>query len=1043
MHKITKGLKKKKKTKKHKKEEDLFDVAELEKYRREHKQDCERGQQEEPDEQGAGSADNEEWQRFKALTAGVDNILKRTQGDLNRIKSTSYFQRKPPGPSVPATSGGKPGDSAPAPAPTPAVSKKKKSTRWVGFEEGSSGIDDQAPEESEEELNNTDETAASVSVDEHIEAETTAATTAEEEEEEEEEEDEVDDIFDTSYVDAVKLAYIPDSPTQEDEGFDPFDTSIAEKVIKEEEAQAKNKKKLVSLGCAVEVLTGRLETTPTVAGRKRRVVPRRPQDVDLLLDDNVSQEAEEGQGNAQNLLDGSTEPNLSDEAPGPCRSLLDDDTEVSLPVVHLEDSLLGPTVPATKEKEENQENSTEEGADFKNLVAEFDVISGGETDATPSTVVEVPNLVAEDDDLEDEFAALAAESVSKKPADSQEEQEVDEKDPFDTTAAAVILGEQPGSLDIETDFNPITLSFLPQKIGPPFPISPDVDIVLASEPQKKGQWAAFEEEEEDGDKSILAPPSCPAPSQSVAPLTDEEFTENAILALAEELDITQLDPFDTSFAENILPGKAELKLIENEILGSSDLDINEARILSRSDSDFDFNPREDEERILSTVSIQITDPTGREKEDDETGLRSLTLGHRDLLGGSTTDLSKLTHEPIQPAEQEEIPETYTDPFDTSVVEVLAAPGKAELKFLEKELLGEAEGSLKRSLSDQNFNPRAEEPEVLKKEEAEIDVPDLLNVESGVTKVVAFDIPTPSARPDLLIVGSEEGARISKPLTPYYVKVQPTEVCATQNGDVEDADPFDTSFVDKLAPGKAELKIIESELVGEPAGLKHSLSDQNFNPRSEDVAASIVTTEVTSNQGRRFSDFAGDQRKAPPCTLAIRGVTVTPVTLEDIPAALTPASKPDLLVVEENAPVTAKPLTPAVESILEYADPFDTSIANNLLPGRAELKVLESELVSSIKRSYTDPDFNPRADDQVADLQAEPEPEPVTEKPDLLNLPSEAVPETKTLTPLVENSENQIGGNIVDDIDPFDTSIASDLLPGRAELRLIESELIGQ
>lgn len=93
MHKITKGLKKKKKTKKHKKEEDLFNAAELEKYRREHQQDCERGQQEEPDAQGAGSAENEEWQHFKALTAGVDNILKRTQGNLDRIKSTSYFQR--------------------------------------------------------------------------------------------------------------------------------------------------------------------------------------------------------------------------------------------------------------------------------------------------------------------------------------------------------------------------------------------------------------------------------------------------------------------------------------------------------------------------------------------------------------------------------------------------------------------------------------------------------------------------------------------------------------------------------------------------------------------------------------------------------------------------------------------------------------------------------------------------------------------------------------------------------------------------------------
>ena len=931
--------------------------------------------------------------------------------------------------------------------PTPVVSNEKKSKRWVGFEEGSLGINDQAPEESEEEPE-TDETPAPVSVDEHLETEPAAtATTAEEEEEEEEGEDEeINDIFDTSYVDVVKLAYIPDSPIQEDEGFDPFDTSIAEKVIREEEEQAKNKKKLVSLGCAVEVLTGRLETTPTVAGRKRRVVPRRPQDVDLLLDDNVSKEPEDGLGNAHSLLDDSTEPNLSNQTPGPCRSLLDEDTEVSVPVVHLEDILLGPTVPDKLEKEETQENGTEEAVDFKNFVAEFDVISGGETDATPSTVVEVPNLAEEGDDLEDEFAALAAESVSKKPADSQNEEKIDGKDPFDTTVAAVVLGEQAGSLAIETDFNPDTLSFPPQKTGPPFPISPDVDIVLASEPHEKHQWAAFEEEEEeDADKPILAPSSCHAPSQSIAPLTDEEFTENAILALAEELDITQLDPFDTSFAENILPGKAELKFIENEILGSSDLDINEARILSRSDSDFDFNPREDEERVLSTVSIQITDPTGQEKEDDETGLRSLTLGHRDLLGGSTTDLSKLGHEPIQPAEQEGIPETDIDPFDTSVIDVLAAPGKAELKFLEKELLGEAEGSLKRSLSDQDFNPRAEEPEPLKKEEPETDVPDLLNVESGVTKVVAFDVPTPSARPDLLIVGSEEGARVSKPLTPYYVNIQPTEIFAAQNGEVDYTDPFDTSFVETLAPGKAELKVIESELVGEPTGLKHSLSDQDFNPRSEEVAASTVKTEVASNQGRRFSDFAGDRRKAPPCTLAVKGVTVTPVPLEVIPAVLTPTSKPDLLVVEENAPVTAKPLTPAVESNLEYTDPFDTSIANNLLPGRAELKVLESELVSSIKRSYTDPDFNPRADDQVSDLQAQPEPqqEPVTEKPDLLNLPSEAVPETKTLTPLVENSDNQIGSNTVDDTDPFDTSIASDLLPGRAELRLIESELIGQ
>jgi hypothetical protein len=919
----------------------------------------------------------------------------------------------------------------------------------VGFEEGSLGIDAAAPEESEEEPTETDDTAALVSVDELLGTEpAAAATTEEEEEEEEEEEDEEpdDDIFDTSYVDVVKLAYIPDSPTQDDEDFDPFDTSIAEKIIKEEEEQAKNKKKLVSLGCAVEVLTGRLETAPTVAGRKRRVVPTCPKEVDLLLDENAPQQTAEDKETTQSLLDDATEPNLLDEAPVSCRSLLDEDTGVSASVLPLEDIVIASTATTTKEKEENKENSAEEGTDLKNLVAEFDLISGGETDTTPSTVIEVavsvPDLVEEDDDLEDEFAALAAESISKKPPDSQEEQEVEDKDPFDTTVAAVVLGEelpQPDPFDIEADFNPDTLSFPTQKTGPPFPISPDIDIVLGSESQPKRQWAAFEEEV---DKDNRLPPPRPAPPQSVAPLTNQEFTDNAILALAEDLDITNLDPFDTSFAENILPGKAELKLIENEILGGSDLEINEARILSQSDSDFDFNPREDEERVVSTVCIQITNPAGQDQgADEETGLRSLTLEHRDLLGGSTTDLSKLGHDPIQPAGKEEVPETEIDPFDTSVVEVLAAPGKAELKFLEKELLGEVEGTLKRSLSDEDFNPRAEEPEESRTEDPVGDVPDLLNVKSGVPKVVAFDVPTPSARPDLLVVGSEEGARISKPLTPYYVNARPVDIFATQNGVVDDADPFDTSFVEKLAPGKVELKIIESELVGEPAGLKHSLSDQEFNPRSEEEAESAVTAEVASNLGRRFSDFAGDRRRAPPCTLAIKGVTVTPVPLEIIPAALTPASKPDLLVVEENAPVTAKPLTPAVETKLEYADPFDTSIANNLLPGRAELKVLESELVSSIKRSYTDPDFNPRAVDPVTDSQTEPE--PVTEKPDLLNLPSDVAPNTKTLTPLVENSENPLGGNIVDDIDPFDTSIASGLVPGKAELRVLESELIGQ
>lgn len=44
-----------------------------------------------------------------------------------------------------------------------------------------------------------------------------------------------------------------------------------------------------------------------------------------------------------------------------------------------------------------------------------------------------------------------------------------------------------------------------------------------------------------------------------------------------EQEETEIDPFDTSFAEKIQPGRYELKLLENEILGD---------IIESSNSDF-------------------------------------------------------------------------------------------------------------------------------------------------------------------------------------------------------------------------------------------------------------------------------------------------------------------------------------------------------------------------------------------------------------------------------------------------------------------------
>lgn len=226
MHKITKGLKKKKKGKKSKKGEDeLFKPEELENYRREHQSSS-----------AEPAVQNEEWKKFIALTSEVDDILKKTQGDLDRIKSTSFFQRKP----------------------TESEVKKLEEAKEQEAVE----------QEREVKLESPPQPCGIVELSES-----------------ESEEEENDTVFDTNYIDViasgeVKLAYIPESPTEQP-GDDPFDTSIAERAILGPEVERKGRK-LVPLGAAVEVLTGRVQL-PTCATKrpisKRQILKER----DLLL----------------------------------------------------------------------------------------------------------------------------------------------------------------------------------------------------------------------------------------------------------------------------------------------------------------------------------------------------------------------------------------------------------------------------------------------------------------------------------------------------------------------------------------------------------------------------------------------------------------------------------------------------------------------------------------------------------------------------------------------------------------------------------------
>nr|XP_003707780.1 PREDICTED: protein stoned-B-like [Megachile rotundata] len=881
MHKLAKGLKKKKKQKKGKKgaEEEEFDPEELERYRRER---AEAQQKAEQSGEQSNSATSDEWKKFEALTAGVDSILKKTQGDLDRIKSTSFFQRKPPL------------EEEKKEEQDQEETGKSSSKKWVGFDEEGNPIEEEPPD-FEGKGKKKDEKPL-VNEDGFVDIS---------EDEDEQENSGEEDIFDTTYVDVlqnidVQLAYIPDSPTEQEAGDDPFDTTNADKVLKTVD---KKGNRLVSLGNAVEVLSGRVDYVSSCKISKGRR-PRIQQD--LLLDD----------------FEVAEKPEDSNAVPEPVqveKTLLDDDSD--LPDIPVDLTKLPAVLPRP---------------------------------ASPAVLGD--NAIAENE-------------PANGPLDISE---------FEVLKEKTILEEIP-VLDEEFDLN----------------AEPEVPVHLE---EAEDPFGSKEPETVDFQAEIIEV------SFETATFVDEE------------------DPFDTTFAENILPGKTELKLIEKNL----------------------------EELPVSEVTISLTDPAGLNRDyetgllKEENGIQLTGLqGKKDLLGGSTTDLSQLADEPIAPVEDI----SYVDPFDTSAVKEIP-PGKTELKFLEKELLGEQE--LTASLEDDDFDPRKDEqpvapiapvqpapprpsvpPAPIKptfKVEFNDDEPSEENAaESGnrgrrtsrpevlelaPTKAVAFELPTPSKRPDLLATSEEEKALPSKPLTPYYSQKSIEEVLPIEEEEV-DVDPFDTSFVAKVAPGKTELKLIESELLKQETRLPHSLSDHDFDPRAE------------SEPTRRQSDF-----------------TASSIRPGNLKIAELPRSKESLLDAEIE--VDAKPLTPRIESqpieeeAISYADPFDTSIATNILPGKAELKILESELqqipeeipvrpatiaLAAIVKSTVPEidDFDPRAEEK-------------NESKDFLSIDDQDH-EAKVLTPVQNESFS-----LAEEVDPFDTSFAT-VEPGKIELKLLESELM--
>ncbi|XP_058445541.1 protein stoned-A [Malaya genurostris] len=795
MLKLPKGLKKKKKGKKSKKDQELFTEEELEQYRREHQAQASSAlnsaaPSDSEDQPGEKSGENdEEWSKFAALTTGIDTVLKKTQEDLDRIKEVSFFQK----------------------VPTKVQLEAQEREEQLRREQEEQEKAREAAKEAEEKR------AAEELINAVVELSDSEPNSEVEE-----------DIFDTNYIDAIAsgelpIAYVPESPVLESfEGPDPFDTSYAEKVIKGPEV-SKRGKKIVNIGAAVEVLTGRVETVSTA---KSSAGPRRgPQNLLLESFDDAQADGEEAKPTTESsapqetvltLLDDTDE--LTSDAPI--------DLSVSLHIALQKEQ-------EAKKEQEPEPNEPEfdldefddlkkrepavEGDNFALLVGEASLDGtkkpGRPPPPRPSTGPRIPNAPAglenDDADDKDDFAA---------------------DDPFDTGFVERVL---PATAKEDDDFDPRADEG--PEVEDDFDFDPRAGDDRTTEPICVKTPDLFSAEE-NSQLQVSGGLTKDLLSGSNTDLTNIAQTPLEVLA-TDGNSAFDVDPFDTSAVNSIVaPGKTELKFLEEELLAGEPVGIHH----SLSDPDFD--------------------PRGGDSEPDKEADDSASIAQRKSslclqINGSTknktvlfvvpdSDLLKIegdhsvTKKPLTPYYNREssIPESEDiDPFDTSFVPS-TAPTQVEINLIEQELNN---ATLKHSLSDPDFDPRActpiQKPSATQQPRADLldthehynqkvltpateskpeeidpfDTSIAVNIQPGRTELKLLEdelIPAAAVNEnpntDFLSDSQETGAIFVKVLTPQ----------ASNSIDETDIDPFDTSFANDLGPGKTEIKLLENELI---------------------------------------------------------------------------------------------------------------------------------------------------------------------------------------------------------------------------------------
>lgn len=760
MLKLPKGLKKKKKGKKSKKgkkgEEELFTEEELEKYRREHQQQSA--------ENGEGTAkENEEWSKFKDLTTGVDSILKKTQGDLDRIKSTSFFQRIPAGPK----------EVEPAPKEVP--HRPVVEVTEADFPQLVQAAAAEAEEADKSDYGVTDD---------------------------ESEEDDQDDIFDTSYVEAVergevKLAYVPDSP-EEFQDDDIFDTSHVDALIKGQEAKTSKGKQALDIGLAVGVLTGRIDNVTITTKRPKRVIPG-----DLLLESTEGVE----RSNEAVVVSEPVEKSILD---------FDSDIPINTPIdlsVSLHTSLIQQSNKCDQETDYSHAEKPPEEDEFD----EFTLLAAQSLEAQNTEVTKLAETdIKLEPVLQESWSAFEADKNENVFAESIIEDQIDvidpyldQDDPFDTSFADAVIPstqiqvkKEAIILEDDDDFDPR---------------AEEIQVILNN--RRKSSVRIHLTDPSGLRESITSDDIIDKEeTQAVRDLLGGSTTDLTQLGDSplDPVDVNncEVDPFDTTIVDRIVaPGKVELKLLEEELITPS------SGTIFRVPSDPDFDPRADEpkqsERRASrpenlTVSksvvfnveldesldsnskvktikpvtpyytreLSITEDaeeaeaadsvpeiltrtrsdedltqkisyTNKRRHSEYSQLCNIKLKASDLLHSAQTDIKVKVLTPSEPARTTAV---HVDPFDTSFASNIA-PSKTELKLLAKEFSCEE--------TDKDDKDR-----------------DLLDPSDDLFQAKALTPePSDATRPD------------------------------------EDFDPFDTSFAGNLNPGKTELKLLESELLG--------------------------------------------------------------------------------------------------------------------------------------------------------------------------------------------------------------------------------------